>query len=85
MDQEINKLRSDSSTGIDQIPVTFVKLAKDYISGPVTHIINRYIVTSSFPKLWETARIFPIPKVNEPRCDADNRPGSILSLKCLNA
>ena len=56
----------------------FVKLAKDYISGPVTHIINRCIVTSSFPKLWKTARIFPIPKVNELRCDADHRPVSIL-------
>ena len=55
-----------------------MKLAKDYISGPVTHIINRYIVTSSFPKQWKTARIFLIPKVNEPRCDADHRPVSIL-------
>ena len=78
MDQEISKLRSDTSTGIDQIPVKFVKLAKDYISGPITHIINRCIVTSSFPKLWKFARISPIPKVNEPRCDADYRPVSIL-------
>jgi len=73
VDQEINKLRSDTSTGMDQIPVKFVKLAKNYISGPITHIINKCIVTSSFPKLWKTARIFPIPKVNEPRCDAAHR------------
>jgi len=26
----------------------------------------------------KTARIFPIPKVYEPRCDADHRPVSIL-------
>ena len=56
----------------------FVKLAKDYISGPITHIINRCIVTSSFPKLWKIAGISPIPKVNEPRCDADHRSVSIL-------
>ena len=78
VDQEINKLRSDTSTGMDQITVRFVKLAKDYISGPITHIINRCIVTSSFPKLWKIARISPIPKVNEPRCDADHRPVSIM-------
>ena len=78
VDQEISKLRSDTSTGMDQIPVKFVKLAKDYISGPITHIINRCIVTSSFPKLWKLASISPIPKVNEPRCDADYRPVSIL-------
>lgn len=35
-------------------------------------------MTSSFPKLWNIARISPIPKVNEPRCDADHRPVSIL-------
>ena len=63
MNQEINELRCDTSTGMDQIPVKFVKLAKDYISGPITHIINRCIVTSSFPKLWNIARICPIPKV----------------------
>ena len=78
VDQEINKLRSDTSTGMDQIPVKLVKLAKDYIPGPITHIISRCIVTSSFPKLWKIARISPIPKVNEPRCDADHRPVSIL-------
>ena len=78
VDREISKLRSDMSTGVDQIPVKFVKLAKDYISGPITNIINRCTVTSSFPKLWKTARISPIPKVSEPRCDADHCPVSIL-------
>lgn len=62
---------------MDQIPVK-LKLTKDYISGPITHIINWCIVTSSFPKLWNIARISPISKVNEPRCDADHRPVSIL-------
>ena len=40
--------------------------------------LYRCIVTSSFPKLWKIARISPIPKVNEPRCDADHCPVSIL-------
>ena len=78
VEKEIDNLRSDTSTGIDQIPVKFVKLAKEHISGPLTHIINHCIVTSSFPRLWKIARISPIPKVNEPLSDADYRPVSIL-------
>lgn len=71
VEKEIDKLRSDTSTGIDQISVKFVKLAKVHISGPLTHLINRCIATSSFPRLWKIARITPIPKVDEPLSDAD--------------
>ena len=56
----------------------FVKLAKVHISGPLTHIINRCIATSSFPRLWKIARISTIPKVDETLSDADYRPVSIL-------
>ena len=68
VEKEIDKLPSDTSTGIDQIPVKFVKLAKVEISGPLTYIINRCIA----------ARTSPIPKVDEPLSDADYRPVSIL-------
>ena len=58
--------------------VKFVKLAKVHIPGPLTHIINRCIATSSVPRLWKIARISPIPKVDEPLSDADYHPVSIL-------
>jgi len=58
--------------------VNFVKLAKKHISGPLTHIINCCIATSSFPRLWKIARISPIPEVDDPSSDADYRPVSIL-------
>ena len=76
VEKEIDKLCSDTSTGIDQIPVKFVKLAKVHISGPLTHVINS--ATSSFPRLWKIARISPIPKADEPLSDADYRLISIL-------
>ena len=41
VEKEIDNLRSDTSTGIDQIPVKFVKLVKVHISAPLTHIINQ--------------------------------------------
>ena len=55
VEKEIDKLRCDTSTVIDQIPMKFVKLAKEHISGPLTHLINRCIATSSFPRLWKIA------------------------------
>ena len=64
--KEISRLRSDFSTGINQILVKFVKLASDYLSGPLTYTINSCINTSSFPKTWKTARVSPIPKVDNP-------------------
>ena len=76
VEKEIDKLCSDTSTGIDQIPVKFVKLAEVHISGPLTHVINS--ATSSFPRLWKIARISPIPKADEPLSDADYRLISIL-------
>ena len=60
VEKEIDKLRSDTSTGIDHIPVKFVKLTKVHISGPLTHIINRCIATSRFPRLWKIARVSPM-------------------------
>ena len=41
--KEIRHLRSDYSTGDDQIPVKFVKLVSEHIAGPLTHIINACI------------------------------------------
>ena len=65
--KELNQLRSDCSTGVNQIPV-----------GPLTHIINVCISTSHIPRIWKTARITPIPKSDDLAGDWDYRPVSIL-------
>ena len=75
---EIDKLRSDTSTGIDDIPVKFVKLAKEHLASPLQYIIDNCITQSTFPEAWKVARISPIPKVDQPLCEADYRPVSIL-------
>ena len=67
-------LKEICSTGIDQIPVKFVKLPGDYLSGPLIYIINSCINTSSFPKTWTTARVPPIPKVDNPVNEKDYCP-----------
>jgi hypothetical protein len=76
--KEISRLRSDTSTGFDQIPVKFIKLVSTDLIGPLTYIINTCIDSSLFPRTWKTARVSPIPKINNPTCEKDYRPISIL-------
>ena len=63
---EIDKLRSDTSTGIDDTPVKFVKLAKEHLASPLQYIINNCITQSTFPEAWKVSRISPISKVDQP-------------------
>ena len=75
---EIKSLRSDCSTGHDQIPVKLIKLVAEEIVSPLTHIINCCIEKEYFPLQWKIARIFPIPKTNYPTTNNDLRGISIL-------
>ena len=62
----INNLRSDCSTGYDNIPAKFVKPVADYLASPMTNIINHCINTSTVPSEWKTSRICPVPKIKNP-------------------
>ena len=63
---------ADSSTGHDQIPIKFVKLVADTISGPLTAIINNCVMQSYFPLSWKKA------KIDHPTADEHFSPISIL-------
>ena len=76
--KELRQLRSDCSTGVDQIPVKFVKLVSEQLAGPLTHIINTCITSSTFPRIWKTVRLTPIPKTDHPQNEKDFLPVSIL-------
>ena len=76
--KEINRLRSDSSTGYDQIPVKYIKLGKDHLAGLLMHITNTCIAALMFPHVWKTARVSPIPKIDQQIDKSDFRPVSIL-------
>ena len=41
--KDISLLRSDCSTGVDQIPVKYVKQVGDILTGRLAHIINVYV------------------------------------------
>ena len=76
--KEISLLSSDCYTGIDQILVKYVKQVDDFLMGSLAHIINVCISNSQFPRIWKTACISPVPKVNNPKQNAVYRPVSIL-------
>ena len=67
-------LRSNCSTGPDNIPTKFIKLVLDHLASQLTHILNTCISKLDFPTLWKVARISPIPKVGEPQANDDFRP-----------
>ena len=71
-------MRTDCSTGCDQIPSKYLKLSADIISSPLTHILNCFINTKTFPAAWKTARVSPIPKVDFPTESDHYRPIAIL-------
>lgn len=77
---EISQLRSDYSTGYHQIPVRYVKLVKDYLVGPLMHIIN-ICMDTPFPQTRKAAKISPIPKTDSPATEKDFRPISILPVR----
>lgn len=74
----LKSLRTDTSTGPDNIPVKFAKMVHEIIASPLTSISINCIRKSYFPKAWKMARISPIPKVDSFVLDEHFRPISIL-------
>jgi hypothetical protein len=66
----------------DNIPAIFLKLAADFLAGPLTAIINNCIDSLKYPTLWKLARISPIPKIDNPEHVDYFRP--ILILPCIS-
>ena len=78
VERQIKSMRSDCATGPYHIPVKYINLVTEYITSPLTHIINECIDQNTFPKAWKISRISPVPKVDNPmECD-DYRPIAIL-------
>ena len=76
----IKSLRSDCSTGFDNIPTKFVKAVADLLASPVTHNIKNCIQTSTVPDDWKVSRICPVPKVENPKSISEFRPINILPI-----
>ena len=74
----LQNMRSDSSTGRNDVPKNFLKFVADGISLPLTNIINNSIQMNVFPAQWKIGRICPIAEVRHPVQMKDYRSMSIL-------
>jgi len=74
--RKLDRLRP-TATGLDALPVWFLKIGAPVFCKPITRLYNLPIATSTVPQQWKTASIKPIPKVTTPKQLADYRPISI--------
>lgn len=73
----IMNIRSNA-IGEDGLSIRFLKIIIQFVLGPLTHIFNHCITSSTFPKQWKVGRVIPVAKVSCPRSSNDYRPISIL-------
>jgi Reverse transcriptase (RNA-dependent DNA polymerase) len=81
---DVQALRTNLSTiktkakGVDQIPISLLKLCDENVFSALVHIINDSFFTGIFPDRWKFSQIKPIPKISKPTDLKDFRPISIL-------
>ena len=66
------------TSGVDNIPMTIIKLSIDIIVEPLTEIINLSLVSGCFPDTLKIAKVLPIFKTGDPEKLENYRPISIL-------
>lgn len=69
---------TSNATGLDGLPIKFVKIILPLVLQHITHMFNRIIETSSFPSCWKHAKILPIRKKPHLTALSNLRPISIL-------
>ncbi|XP_038104855.1 uncharacterized protein LOC119765306 [Culex quinquefasciatus] len=69
---------SSNATGLDGLPIAFVKIILPLTIQQVTHIFNSIIETSTFPVCWKHAKILPLRKKPHLNALTNLRPISIL-------
>jgi hypothetical protein len=73
----LSKMKTNKSSGSDDIPPILLKVCADIISSPLCSIFNLSFVKGAFPDKWKIADICPVPKT----CPIDKtklRPISLL-------
>lgn len=75
---KIFKSIKSKASGIDGINNDMVFLTLPHTLKLLTSIINNSIISSTYPTLWKTAVIKPLPKLSDPKDLKDLRPISIL-------
>jgi hypothetical protein len=73
----VMSITSDAA-GVDEIPLSFIKLLLPVVLPILSHIFNHIFVSFKFPGKWKTSVVLPIPNVSSPAKFSDYRPISLL-------
>ena len=74
----INAMPSNTAPGIDKVPTRVLKDSLLITLPLITSIINASLLASTFPEVWKTAEITPIPKQGNHELPNNNRAISLL-------
>jgi hypothetical protein len=73
-------LENKKSMGLDNLNSFLIKLSIPYIVESLTFIYNLSIRTNTFPRMWKSAKVIPLPKTSDLQDPNNFRPISILSV-----
>ena len=76
----IMAMPSNKSPGPDKIGMRVFKDCLPIILGPLTHMINCSLMTSTFPDLWKISEVIPLLKEGDHEIASNNRPLSLLEV-----
>jgi len=67
-----------TATGLDGLPVWFLRLSAPWIASVISHIFNMsYVQSCVVPEQWKLSCITPVPKTNQPVDCVDFKPISV--------
>ena len=75
----LKNLKNSRSTSVDELDNYSVKLAADYITDPLHHIVTLSIMQSKFPSNWKYTKVIPLHKKDSQLECKNYRPVAILS------
>ena len=75
----LRSLKNKTSSATDQLDNRAVKMAADYIAGPLHHVITLSTMQEKFPSSRKMTKTVPLHKKNPPLLTENYRPVAILS------
>ena len=74
----ISSLKNTKAVGVDDVPTELLKRFKSVLAPYITHIVNRAIYTSTYPSMWKTGIVSPVPKKGDLKQPGNWRPVTLL-------
>ena len=75
----LKSLKGKKSTSVDQLDSFAVKIAAEYIAGPLHHVIVLSLMQQKFPTVWKYTKIVPLHKKKSALLMENYRPVAIIS------